>query len=89
MQKWKSGFLALKTIAEVLSRRSLDLAEFFIVSSVVLIADDNEPKITVSAKHASGIRCPRSWRWVPQLVSVEPWGEVFSPDVLMFLSRNS
>ena len=81
-------FPSTETIAEVLSRRSLDLAEFFIVSSVVLIADDNEPKITVSAKHASGIRCPRSWRWVPQLVSVEPWGEV-SPRCADVLSRNS
>ena len=33
-------------------------------------------EIQVLAQHASGKRCPRSWRWVPELVNIEPWGEV-------------
>jgi len=59
-------------------RRNEDcLAELFITSSVILKADPNsqgEPAVEV--RHASGVRCPRSWRWVPKLTNVEPWGEV-------------
>lgn len=62
---------------EVLDRRSKDeLAELFIVSSVVVKKLPNIETVQVSAHHAPGVRCPRSWRWVPELVSVEPWGEV-------------
>ncbi|MBN38380.1 MAG: isoleucine--tRNA ligase [Opitutae bacterium] len=62
----------------VFKRRGNDLAETFIVSSVVLVeeADLNLSEINVSACHAPGVRCPRSWRWVPELVEVERWGKV-------------
>ena len=53
-----------------------ELSELFIVSSVSLSIMDTNQEIQVEAKHASGVRCPRSWRWVPELVRVEPWGEV-------------
>jgi len=36
---------------------------------------ENE-ELQITAKHATGVRCPRSWRWVPELISVDPWGEV-------------
>ena len=64
-------------ISEILNRMSTDeLAELFIVSSVVVsnLADYESDRVV--ARHAPGVRCPRSWRWVPQLVKVEPWGEV-------------
>ena len=62
---------------DILKRRSLDeLAELFIVSSVTLENLPSGEVDKVTACHASGIRCPRSWRWVPELVKVEPWGEV-------------
>ena len=30
----------------------------------------------VKVSHAEGIRCPRSWRWVPTLVKTEDFGDV-------------
>ena len=73
-------------ISTVLQKRADDLAEFFIVSKVTLVEDDNENHLVVLARHASGFRCPRSWRWVPELVSIEPWGEV-SPRCAKVLSQ--
>ena len=73
-------------ISTVLKKRADDLAEFFIVSKVTLVEDDNENHLVVLAQHASGYRCPRSWRWVPELVSIEPWGEV-SPRCAKVLSQ--
>ena len=62
-----------------LSRNKDCLAELFITSSVILITDPNaQGEPTVEVRHASGVRCPRSWRWVPELTYVEPWGEVSS-----------
>jgi isoleucyl-tRNA synthetase len=62
---------------KILSRRSSDeLAELFIVSKVLIERIPEGGDETVLARHASGLRCPRSWRWVPELVQVEPWGEV-------------
>ena len=81
-------FPANNSTAEVLSRCSQELAEFFIVSSVILIVDDKVSELSVTAKHASGVRCPRSWRWVRELVTVEPWGGV-SPRCAEVLTRNS
>ncbi len=53
-----------------------ELSELFIVScvSVKILPQDQTDQIL--ARHAAGVRCPRSWRWVPELVKVEPWGEV-------------
>ena len=61
-------------ISDVLERRKDQLPEIFIVSSVIV--EFSGEKLSVSARHASGFRCPRSWRWVPELVEVEEWGQV-------------
>jgi isoleucyl-tRNA synthetase len=53
-----------------------ELSELFIVSCVSISIMDSNQEVQVVAQHASGVRCPRSWRWVPELVEVEPWGEV-------------
>jgi len=64
-------------LSETIRRRSPDeLAELFIVSKVTLVDGQVSESDQVFARHASGVRCPRSWRWVPELVKVEPWGEV-------------
>jgi len=59
-----------------LQARKDDLAEIFIVSNVLITEVADNEDLQVIARHATGHRCPRSWRWVPELVSVEPWGEV-------------
>ena len=61
---------------EVTSRHSEALPELFIVSSVQIKKLESGSPISISASHATGVRCPRSWRWVPALIEVEPWGEV-------------
>ena len=64
-------------ISSVLDRFSPEqLSELFIVSSVILSQISSIKNDQVLARHAYGVRCPRSWRWVPELVHVEPWGEV-------------
>ena len=63
-------------IFSVLERFSPEqLSELFIVSctSYTVTSSENDQ---VLARHASGVKCPRSWRWVPELIQVEPWGEV-------------
>ena len=64
------------TLWAVLSRRESELAELFIVSSVILNEDSKFDDAQVEVRHAPGVRCPRSWRWVPELTQVDPWGEV-------------
>jgi len=59
----------------VLRKREVELPELFIVSSVVLV-DDPDGDLLVEARHAPGVRCPRRWRWVPELVSTSSWGDV-------------
>ncbi|MEC8420911.1 MAG: isoleucine--tRNA ligase [Verrucomicrobiota bacterium] len=71
---------------DVLTRNSEDLTELFIVSSVIIKGDEGSGEIKIDAKHASGVRCPRSWRWVPELVEVENWGSV-SPRCAEVLSK--
>ena len=61
---------------KVFKRRENELPEIFIVSSVIISEETHLEEIQVSARHAPGARCPRSWRWVPELVKVDPWGEV-------------
>jgi isoleucyl-tRNA synthetase len=56
--------------------REEDLAEMLIVSNVLIVEVSEDEELQVISRHASGQRCPRSWRWVPKLVSIEPWGEV-------------
>jgi isoleucyl-tRNA synthetase len=62
-------------LPQFLARKD-DLAEIFIVSNVSITEVADNEELQVIARHATGHRCPRSWRWVPELVSVEPWGEV-------------
>ncbi len=69
----------------ILSKREAELPELFIVSSVVLV-DDPDGGLEVEARHAPGVRCPRSWRWVPELVSAGSWGEV-SPRCVQALAN--
>ena len=59
-------------IYSLLTSHLEDLSELFIVSVVEVV--NGEPAITV--KHAPGVRCPRSWRWVSELQETEHWGAV-------------
>lgn len=61
---------------ERLLRYSSDLEELFIVSQVELHSDNTASTIRVETRHADGVRCPRSWRWVPALVETDTWGAV-------------
>ncbi|MBN1403227.1 MAG: hypothetical protein JW942_02015, partial [Opitutales bacterium] len=60
------------------------LAELFIVSAVELAPTEGD--ICVEARKAGGERCPRSLRWVPELVET-PFGKV-SPRDARALSGN-
>ena len=51
------------------------LPEFFIVSAVHIKETDGDA-CDVTVKHADGVRCPRTWRWVDKLVEVEGFGAV-------------
>ena len=70
------GLSADSPLSPVFKRREKDLPEIFIVSSVLVSEEAHLEDAQVRARHAPGVRCPRSWRWVPELVRVEPWGEV-------------
>ena len=59
-----------------LQKYEADLPELFILSQVTLAASDEADELTVEVDHADGVRCPRSWRWVPELVETETWGGV-------------
>lgn len=79
-------FSAESEIAKVLKRRLSNLPELFIVSSVILDPVSSETELKVTAHHAPGVRCPRSWRWVPELVEAGDWGAV-SPRCAKVLSK--
>jgi len=51
---------------------SENLSELFIVSDVQV--QNGNPSVEV--KPASGVRCPRSWRWVDELHDTQNWGPV-------------
>jgi isoleucyl-tRNA synthetase len=59
-----------------LKKYESDLPELFILSQVLLTDSSEATEITVEAAHADGVRCPRSWRWVPELVETKAWGAV-------------
>lgn len=59
-----------------LKKYESDLPELFILSQVILKELPESNKISVEVTHADGVRCPRSWRWVPELVETEKWGPV-------------
>ena len=61
---------------KIFKKREEELAEMFIVSTVTLAEIPENENLQITAKHATGMRCPRSWRWVPELIMVDPWGEV-------------
>lgn len=62
-------------VFQLLKKHESLLPEFFIVSQVKL-HEHPDSKLDVTIKNAEGVRCPRSWRWVPNLVFVENFGEV-------------
>jgi isoleucyl-tRNA synthetase len=59
-----------------LKKYEADLAELFILSQVTVVESEAATKLQVEVAHADGVRCPRSWRWVPALVETESWGAV-------------
>ena len=61
---------------KIFKKRAEELAEIFIVSNVSLVEIPENVELQITAKHATGVRCPRSWRWVPELITVDPWGDV-------------
>ena len=65
-----------ESLLTLFRHREEELAEMFIVSNVLIVEVSEDEELQVISRHASGQRCPRSWRWVPKLVSIEPWGEV-------------
>ena len=52
-----------------------DLCELFILSKITIQETDNK-NIQIKVIHADGEKCPRSWRWVPELVNSKNWGKV-------------
>ena len=75
-------------LLSILEKREDDLAEILIVSNVLITKTEGVGEINIESRHASGQRCPRSWRWVPELVEVSPWGEV-SPRCAEVLAKLS
>jgi isoleucyl-tRNA synthetase len=64
----------------LLRRYAATLPEIFIVSQVILRETPGPIQIAVAPAAESGlVRCPRSWRWVPELVAVEGFDEKVSP----------
>ncbi len=59
-----------------LQKYASDLPELFILSQVVLVESTESVELNVEVAHADGVRCPRSWRWVPELVDTNSWGPV-------------
>ena len=72
---------------QLLQKYEADLPELFILSQVNLVADAAAEALTAEVSHADGVRCPRSWRWVPELVETEEWGPV-SPRCAQALKAN-
>lgn len=62
-------------IAKLLDEYRDILEELFIVSQVELKISDCD-ETTVSVEHAKGEKCPRSWKWVPELVDAGSFGHV-------------
>jgi len=65
---------------KILEKHQDLLAELFIVSKVLLEPAAPGTALHFEAKHAEGVRCPRSWRWVPELVDAGEYGEVSPRD---------
>jgi len=65
-------------VMPLLRRYADDLPELLIVSQVHLAAGANDA-LEIAVAPAAGLRCPRSWRWVPELVEVPGFEEKVSP----------
>lgn len=77
--------------AKLLKKYEDFLTEFFIVSAVHFAMNTNDDEdFSVNVKHADGVRCPRTWRWVDKLVEVEGFGAVSErcAEVLQFWKAN-
>lgn len=59
-----------------LKKYEADLPELFILSQVTVIEDTAATELSIEVAHADGVRCPRSWRWVAELVETDHWGPV-------------
>ncbi len=70
-----TGNLTDPTFARLKSYAS-ELAELFILSEVLIVEDTSVTELKIEVDHADGVRCPRSWRWVPELTETEQWGLV-------------
>ena len=62
----------------VLRRHAEALPELLIVSQVHLAAGSGSA-LEITVAPAAGVRCPRSWRWVPEVVAAEGFDEPVSP----------
>ena len=60
----------------LLKKYEADLPELFILSQVTIVINNSTDSLTTEVDHADGVRCPRSWRWVPKLTETETWGPV-------------
>ncbi len=61
---------------QLLKKYEADLPELFILSQVSVHLEESTEAILAQVDHADGVRCPRSWRWVPELVHTDAWGTV-------------
>jgi len=59
----------------LLSQHAGLLTELWIVSAVTLQPQPKAP-LAFAVDHAPGVKCPRSWRWVPTLVDAGKFGMV-------------
>lgn len=71
-----------------LKKYETDLPELFILSQVELIESADVAELKIEISHADGVRCPRCWRWVPELVENENW-EPVSPRCAQALKQIS
>lgn len=60
----------------LLKKYEADLPELFILSQVAVVKSEMDAELSIEVAHADGVRCPRSWRWVPELVETDEWGPV-------------
>ena len=64
------------SMIQLLKKYEDDLAELFILSQVEVSVVEDAKTLEISVAHADGEKCPRSWRWVPELVDTDQWGPV-------------
>jgi isoleucyl-tRNA synthetase len=62
--------------ARVLAKYEERLPEIFIVSRVTVVTANSTDALQVTASKATGVRCPRCWRYVDSLVEHQEFGHV-------------